>query len=495
MTTREFFSPENPTIPACQVRASDIAEDLFVAPTVIEVEDDDTGNVPDEVSEHNSTTKAEKTCSRGFTEAEWNEAYARWKTAVEYDSDADPSYQPKCTSDRPVHENGELSLADALELDFSLPNEVPEYFQNILSKYSHAGKKRRASYSFRQKLALIGWMDFQYSSQETPNWSDASKRTGINRTTLREWYADREVLKKQVDDVKQLGSSKKYGGSGSKKRIRLGKSAFPAIDEQLLNYFDGRANDNLSISRKLLRKQSVRIAQTMGMETFKGSKGYIHRFIKRNAIVPRTITGSGQQVPHDACALALGFIADVGESQLALNIQPGKGGNGQIDETPMWWSMASKRTLRRVGQKIITQKSSGHEKKRFSAVLCGLDNKTKVKPMVIFKGLKNVPKEVRDRSDVCVAVSKGGSMTPDLMQTWIRECWGKRPGANLFRPPSLLGLDIHYSHVDEKVQDVLKKVCNTSCKYVPGGMTGIMAGPDTHWNKVFKGAMREEMDC
>ena len=86
-------------------------------------------------------------------------------------------------------------------------------------------------------------------------------------------------------------------------------------------------------------------------------------------------------------------------------------------------------------------------------------------------------------------------MTPDVMQTWIRECWGKRPGANLFRPPSLLGLDIHYSHVDEKFQDVLKKVCNTSCKYVPGGMTGIMAGPDTHWNKVFKGAMREEMDC
>ena len=60
MMTREIFSPENPTIPACQVRASDIAEDLFVAPTVIEVQDDDTGNVPDEVSEHNSTTKAER---------------------------------------------------------------------------------------------------------------------------------------------------------------------------------------------------------------------------------------------------------------------------------------------------------------------------------------------------------------------------------------------------------------------------------------------------
>ena len=163
-----------------------------------------------------------------------------------------------------------------------------------------------------------------------------------------------------------------------------------------------------------------------------------------------------------------------------------------MDETPMWWSMASKRTLRRVGQKIITQKSSGHEKKRFSVVLAGLDNKLKVRPMVIFKGLKKVPKEVRDRRDVCVAVAKGGSMTADLMQTWIRECWAKRPGANMFRPANILGLDVHYSHIDEAVQDVLRTVCNTTPKYVPGGMTGIMAGPDTHWNKVFKGAMREK---
>ena len=55
-------------------------------------------------------------------------------------------------------------------------------------------------------------------------------------------------------------------------------------------------------------------------------------------------------------------------------------------------------------------------------------------------------------------------------------------------------MDIHYSHVDEAVQDVLKTVCNTTTKFVPGGMTSIMAGPDTHWNKVFKGQMREEMD-
>ena len=116
-----------------------------------------------------------------------------------------------------------------------------------------------------------------------------------------------------------------------------------------------------------------------------------------------------------------------------------------------------------MGQKIISQKSSGHEKKRFSVVLAALDSRVKLKPMVIFKDLKKVPKEVKDRKDVVVAVSKGGSLTPELMQLWVRQVWAKRP-----RHPNVLGLDIHYSHVDEQVQDVLKTVCATTPKYVPG---------------------------
>ena len=46
----------------------------------------------------------------------------------------------------------------------------------------------------------------------------------------------------------------------------------------------------------------------------------------------------------------------------------------------------------------------------------------------------------------------------------------------------------------EEVRDVLKTVCNTTTKFTPGGCTGVMAGPDTHWNKPFKGFIREEME-
>ena len=51
-----------------------------------------------------------------------------------------------------------------------------------------------------------------------------------------------------------------------------------------------------------------------------------------------------------------------------------------------------------------------------------------------------------------------------------------------------------YSHLNGEVVDTLKTVSNTIPKYVPGGMTSIMAGPDTHWNKSFKGKIHGKMD-
>ena len=51
-----------------------------------------------------------------------------------------------------------------------------------------------------------------------------------------------------------------------------------------------------------------------------------------------------------------------------------------------------------------------------------------------------------------------------------------------------------YSHLDGEVVDTLKTVSKTTPNYVPGGMTSIMAGPDTHWNKAFKGKTHGKMD-
>ena len=59
-----------------------------------------------------------------------------------------------------------------------------------------------------------------------------------------------------------------------------------------------------------------------------------------------------------------------------------------------------------VGTKIIPVKSSGHDKKRCSVVLCGFDDNKKAIPAIIVKNLKKVPAEVKNRKDCFVAVAR-----------------------------------------------------------------------------------------
>jgi len=111
-----------------------------------------------------------------------------WKQASLYDSADDSDYRLS-TKQKQTNANGELSLADAMELDYSLPDEIPSYFQNILAKYTHANKTSRRSYSFKQKLALLNWIDFHKGADEKHNgWEQAfnNNDTSVLHQTLRD---------------------------------------------------------------------------------------------------------------------------------------------------------------------------------------------------------------------------------------------------------------------------------------------------------------------
>lgn len=63
-----------------------------------------------------------------------------------------------------------------------------------------------------------------------------------------------------------------------------------------------------------------------------------------------------------------------------------------MDETPMFFDMASNRTVDNIGIKTVTIRTTGHEKTHFTAVLTCMADGTKLNPMLIFKR-KTMPKE------------------------------------------------------------------------------------------------------
>jgi hypothetical protein len=61
---------------------------------------------------------------------------------------------------------------------------------------------------------------------------------------------------------------------------------------------------------------------------------------------------------------------------------------GAMDETPIWLDMVADTTLDHIGRKSIPIKSTGHEKARITVVLAAKANGDKLKPMIVFKGVR-----------------------------------------------------------------------------------------------------------
>ena len=71
--------------------------------------------------------------------------------------------------------------------------------------------------------------------------------------------------------------------------------------------------------------------------------------------------------------------------------------------------MPLNRTIDFRGVKTVASKTTGKEKLRYTVVLAVFADGSKLPPMIIFKGLKRIPK-VQFPAGVVVHVSKGGSM-------------------------------------------------------------------------------------
>ena len=89
---------------------------------------------------------------------------------------------------------------------------------------------------------------------------------------------------------------------------------------------------------------------------------------------------------------------------------------GNMDETPLWFDMPSSRSYDFQGVKSIPAKTAGKEKLRYTVVLSAMANGSKLAPMVIFKGLKHVPKG-KYPNDVLAQVNEKGYMTSECLET------------------------------------------------------------------------------
>lgn len=197
-----------------------------------------------------------------------------------------------------------------------------------------------------------------------------------------------------------------------------------------------------------------------------------------------------------------------------------------MDETPLYFDMASATTYDQTGTKDVLIKTTGYEKLRFTVVLSITASGKRLEPMLIFKNLKDVPKlkngekwpagKIVPPISACdlvwfseisisiimlyilikivllfvpigvhITVAKGGSMTTELFITYLEKIIKKRSGA-IFMPPTVVIMDRAASH---RVNEVVK-LHNSDALLIPGGCTSLIQPLDVTINKPFKDRMR-----
>ena len=119
---------------------------------------------------------------------------------------------------------------------------------------------------------------------------------------------------------------------------------------------------------------------------FKTSFGWLRHFMKRCGLPLRRKTSITQKDPDQVIDKLVAFVLHV--RRIAMKYPFKASDIIAMDETPIWADMVSDTTVDVTRKKIVTVKTTGHEKSRVSVCLAAKADGTKLPPFIVFKSAK-----------------------------------------------------------------------------------------------------------
>ncbi len=132
----------------------------------------------------------------------------------------------------------------------------------------------------------------------------------------------------------------------------------------------------------------------LGYVDFRASDGWLQKFLQRQHFSLRRKTTVSQRLPQDLVPKVTEFI------MYTRKLRHHKGyllsHIGNMDETPLCFDMPGETTITRTGERSVPICTTGHDKGRLTVFLSAMADGTKLKPFVVFKGVRPV------WSDCCI---------------------------------------------------------------------------------------------
>ena len=183
--------------------------------------------------------------------------------------------------------------------------------------------------------------------------------------------------------------------------------------------------------------------------SFSANRGWLEGSFKRHVFSLRRRMTVSQRLPRDLVPKVVSFVINVRRHMQRQNYLLSCIGN--MDETPLWMDMPGDTTVERQGTKFVPVRTRGHEKVRFTIVLAAMASGKKLKPFVVFKGVRVVA-ELNSVPGVVVALSRNGWMNEKLTIDWVK-VWG-----TLSFEKRLLVWDAYRCHMMDCVKHEVNRV-------------------------------------
>ena len=273
---------------------------------------------------------------------------------------------------------------------------------------------KRQSYTVSDKLRII------HFAEENGNRA-AESEFGVSESNVRLWRKSKENLEK-MPRLKRANRGK--------------KAAWPELEVDLLAWITEKRNNGLAILPSIVRLKALELAKDAKYKIpdghFKAGNHWCQRFMKRNGLSLRQKTTLAQRPPDDYEEI-IRFHRFVIHHRKQHNNPLHLIAN--MDETPLTFDMPPNRTINKTGEKTVKIRTTGNENNRVTVVLACCGDRSKLKPVVIFKR-KTIPK-INNTHGVVVSAQEKGWMDSNQIKTWIEKAWRSRLGG-LGRRKSLL---------------------------------------------------------
>uniref|UniRef100_A0A1I7V491 HTH CENPB-type domain-containing protein n=1 Tax=Caenorhabditis tropicalis TaxID=1561998 RepID=A0A1I7V491_9PELO len=295
----------------------------------------------------------------------------------------------------------------------------------------------------------------------------AAEKYGVSRQCVQQWKANKAVFEDETDK----GNSKKLRLEGAGRHVKD-----LAADQQLAEWIRQQRAKQLRVTRVMIQQKARETPE------YKGSNGWLQRFLKRHGFASRHPTTASQKPTDEHVEKIVDFCLHIEKMMKQKKYSYVYACN----EIAIYLDFSSSSTINEKGAKQVSLTTTGHDKLNICVMLTARSDGFKCRPFVLIPKKRPVASIIEKfSSDMELSWSSTTFFNDELTEHFLKSIIGTTLFGN-----RLLVWDSYRCHTSADTKKVMRDL-RVDMAVVPGGTTEFIQAPNVYWSSPFKSKIRE----